>query len=904
MEVINLGGKWKVSLDNESKIDAVLPGTLDENGIGYADKSASKLYQDENYVENASLSGADVIATRFTRKNTFEGVASFSRIFDQNLSQDKRVFLEAERARILKLYIDEKGVKALRGTLSTPYCFEVTGLINKGSEIKILSDNSYEGLPHDNIVYSSAATDETQTNWNGITGYLRLRLEDHSFIEKINVYVGEKAHIRAYISSDRDAEAKLVLQSVAFLQKIEKAVSLKPGTTEVEISDIALNNVQKWDEYAGNLYILEADLETEAYKAHYETRFGVRDFGDDGKGHLSLNGRRIFLRSEANCCVFPETGHPPVTVTEWKKVIKIYMGYGINCLRFHSHCPPEAAFEAADELGILMQPELSHWNPVDAFSDPIAQRYYEKEAMEILYQYASHPSFVMMTFGTELQANDTGMEYMHGLMDRCRSYDSTRLYAIASNAFYGEKGCDAQSDFYTSMMYKNRPLRATFDGMRGYLNNEYPNAKRNYDDSMKDLRKDFKKPVFSFEVGQFEVLPDFDEIAEFKGISRPDNYSLIQNKVIENGLEDSWKKRVEATGELSLLCYREEVEGALRTEDFSGISLLGLQDFPGQGTALVGMLNSHLQSKPYSFAKPERFKAFFRRVLPMVYLDKYTYTRGERIQAKVKLANYSASEVSAKLEYKLVSKNADKEICLFSHESDKTIDCPCGQLSDIGEIDISLESINSNQQLEIQVLFGENSNSYPVWVYAENGKTVNKTQEIYETKELNDEAIAVLEQGGVVYLSPDSTKDMLPNSIKSTFSTDFWSVGTFASQEGSMGLLIDDAHPIFKDFPTDCHTNYQWWIMASQRAVILPKEIKSIVTVMDSYAYMRNMALLLEFKCLKGKVLFSTMGLQNLQQYPECRALQASIYRYMDSEDFTPSQEIDVDCLKKVLSEK
>ena len=125
--------------------------------------------------------------------------------------------------------------------------------------------------------------------------------------------------------------------------------------------------------------------------------------------------------------------------------------------------------------------------------------------------------------------------------------------------------------------------------------------------ALDELHKKYRKPVFSFEVGQFEVLPDFRELDEFHGVTDPANYRLIRDRVLERGLEDEWARRVSASGELARLCYREEIEAAMRTRDMSGISLLGLQDFPGQGTALVGMLNAHLEPKPYPFAQPEAF---------------------------------------------------------------------------------------------------------------------------------------------------------------------------------------------------------------------------------------------------------------------------------------------------------
>ncbi|MBP3195916.1 MAG: hypothetical protein J6N21_02805 [Butyrivibrio sp.] len=914
---ISLKGNWKVVLPDESEYSAALPGTLDTNEIGYEDKPVGKLYQDENYVENEALSEAKVIATRYTRKHTFEGKAEFIKVWDKQVPEDKRLFLKAERARVLYLFIDGKEVTALSGSISTPYVFEVTDLLHKGAEIKIVSDNSYENLPHDNIVYSSAATDETQTNWNGILGEFGIEIKEKAFIENVRVYPRRSENsaswildVEAKIDSLADFEGKLFLDFEEISQKKEIEVEGKAGKTSIKASVLVdVPEELLWDEFHGKLIHLNCTfMILNGMSGEEDTcgvSFGIRAF-EDIDGHLCINGRRVFLRSEANCAVFPETGHPPVDVEAWKKIIATYMGYGVNCLRFHSHCPPEAAFYAADELGVLMQPELSHWNPVDAFSDEKAVSYYSKELKEILNVYANHPSFVMLTFGNELQAKKDGMEIVHRLLRLCHDMDKTRLFAFASNAFYGEKGADDKSDFYTAMRYNGLAMRATFDGMQGYLNNEYPDAKHDYSETVAKIREDFKKPVFSFEVGQFEVLPDFKEISEFHGVTSPKNIELIRENVAKKGFLSDWEKRVEATGELSLIGYREEVEAALRTEDYSGISLLGLQDFPGQGTALVGMLGSHLKSKPYGFADPSRFKSFFTDVLPLVYLDKYTYSEDEEIVAKVKLANYSKNDVKGKLSYTLRKckdiGSRGEYVSIFEDASEEEVVCKCGELTEVGKakIDLTKLCLKENTELELTACVGSFINTYRIWVYVDESLIPVKPEGIYETANLDDKAKKVLEEGGTVFFAPESTKEALPNSIKSTFTTDFWSVGTFASQEGSMGLLIDDSHPLFKDYPTAFHTDYQWFMQSSQRALILPAGIKSIVTVMDSYAYLRNMGMMLEFNCLGGKIFISTMNLQNLKDYPECRALLTSVYRYISSEEFVPKQDISYEKLLEI----
>lgn len=431
--------------------------------------------------------------------------------------------------------------------------------------------------------------------------------------------------------------------------------------------------------------------------------------------------------------------------------------------------------------------------------------------------------------------------------------------------------------------------------MTGYLNQEYPDARHDFHASMEKIRKDYNKPVFSFEVGQYEVLPDFGELELFQGISDPVNLRLIEERVKKAGLQENWTAYVEATGELSLLGYREEVEAAMRTGELSGISLLGLQDFPGQGTALVGMMNSHLQPKPYDFARPERFRAFFRDCLPLVLLEKYTYTAGEVLRADVLVANYGKKDLEGKLEYVL------EEVCGSGQREwgklSDHVSCPRGVQTLAGTLEIPLGFVDYPVRLDLKVRVGETGihteNSYPVWVYPE--VTPHCPASVHEARGFDGQAREVLAAGGTLYLTPPSDREHLPRSIQAQFTTDFWSVGTFRQQEGGMGQMIDRTHPIFARFPTESHSNWQWWTMAVQRAVILPRPMKCVITQMDSYAYLRPMAQLVEFRCGGGKVLLSSMGLQDLQQYPEARALLDAIYGYLGSEAFAPVQELTVE---------
>lgn len=946
---ILLNGKWHVVLEDGTTGQMDLPGTLDENGIGHRDVGANQWHPDAVLGNAAGEIDKDApIATRFTRRHTYEGEARISRKITVPDYGTDRLFVLAERARALRLLVDGEACAVFRqGTLSTPYIFELTGAAPGEHEFTFLSDNSYPGMPKAAIYYSSAATDETQTNWNGILGECSMYTRPQNFIDSLRVYPRavkkeEKNKAGGYVldvcvelapgAKKVYKDAKIILQSEALAageledtQTLTEIISYSgeglaeagtdkeenPKTMEIWFRDLPLReNVKLWDEDEGNLYEMAVTLDNGmsaedkgGSTAECRTRFGIRSFGDKGSGRLALNGRAIFLRGEANCAEYPETGHPPMTIPEWKEMLLKYRSYGINFVRFHSHCEPEAAFAAADELGMLLQPELSHWDPKDAFGTEESYRYYRAELVDLLKTYANHPSFVMLTLGNELQAQDEGRERMRELVRTAKRMDPTRLYANGSNAFYGEEGCDPESDFYTSQSCKDVVIRGTFSGMRGYLNENYPSADRTYDEAMAEIRKEYQKPVFSFEVGQFEVLPDFEELESFHGISDPVNLKLIKKRVEERGLLPTWEKYVEATGELSRLAYREEIEAAMRTRELSGISLLGLQDFPGQGTALVGMMNSHLEPKPYDFARPERFREFFQECRILVKLPHYTYEAGERLIAEVEAANFGKENIEGVFCWTLAGKKSvsengncepaeikSKNTVIATGEDTEITICRPGSYTEVGSLDIPLDFVEKNTALTLKVRIGDSISAYPIWVYRKT--TPVCPENVYETRAFDMKTREILQNGGRVYLSPDADKESLPNSIKTQFTTDFWSVGTFADQEGGMGQLIDTEHPIFKEFPTDFHTDWQWWIMATKRAVILPHPMKTIITEMDSYAFLRPMAQMIEFRCLKGKVLLSTMELHKSQQYPEVRALQASIYTYLSGENFEPAEEI------------
>lgn len=884
MNYIDLSGAWQVSLPNTPPKNAVLPGTLDTNNIGKQ--------EDAN------------IATRLTRKHTYEGEAIFTKKVNfSSLSKNERLFFEVERARCLRLKVNGKEVPPfIQGTISTPYVFEITKFVQEENTFEALSDNSYPGLPYKAILHSSAATDETQTNWNGLLGFIRIRREPLNFISSFLLHTeGDQAKISINLSSTVDDKGEVLIKSEAFTNELRIPFQIeKDSETRISAQIHLRKEALLWDEYDGNLYRAEASIGSCGTK---KILFGIRDFGTNENFRLTLNNRPIFIRSEANCCEFPETGHMPLTVPEWIKVLETFKSYGVNFMRFHSHCPPDAAFTAADQMGILMQPELSHWNPFTAFEDEESYIYYKYEIQQILSTYGNHPSFVMLSYGNELSANERGHQRMDELLYMAKKQDPSRLYANSSNAHLGNIGPDKESDFCTAQIAKDWiPLRGTFAGgkdaeMHGEINDLSPSTLLNYDKGVAYVQENFKQPVFGFEVGQFEILPDFSEIDDFKGITKPRNYEIIRENAKEKGFLPQWEAFVEASGELSLISYREEIEAVLRTRGMSGISLLGLQDFPGQGTALVGMLNAHLKPKPYDFAKPEKFREFFTATLPLLLMPKYTYFQNEKFEAEIKLAHYGKETISAPLIWRI--KNSTSSEIMAEGKLVENSYAP-GDLHVVGKIQTDLNFSDKAEKYDIQLTIGAFENNYSIWIYPV--KEIKKSDTVLVAEKIDNAVIVALEEGKNVFLSPKATPEALPKSIPGQFTTDFWSVGSFPGQAGGMGCLIDTAHPALQEFPSESYVNWQWWAMTKKgRPVILPRKIKPIITVMDCYSRLKHMGLLFEAKVGNGKILFSSMGLLENKERPEVNTLIDNLLSYMNSSEFQPTTQLELADIQELI---
>jgi hypothetical protein len=670
--------------------------------------------------------------------------------------------------------------------------------------------------------------------------------------------------------------------------------SATPSAPEL---NIPLASAPAWDEFHSNLIQLTADLRAGDYSDGRTITFGLRDFASSGK-QFTINGRTTFLRGKHNACVFPLTGYPPMDVAGWIKYLRTCQDFGVNQIRCHTFVPPDAAFTAADQLGIYIQPELPFWGD---FNDGVKQAL-EPEALSILKCYGNHPSFVMFTMGNE---NRGSRAVIASLVDELRAADPRHLYAQGSNAFLWDPILPPGDDFLISARVKanesapSLPVRGSFadlDAHDGHVQYGPPNTMTDYSASIASI----PRPVVGHEVGQYTVYPDFREIAKYTGVTRAMNLEHFRDRLKSTPMFDQADDFFRASGALAETCYREEIESALRTPNFGGFQLLDLQDFPGQGTALVGILDAFMDSK--GIVTPQQWRQFCSPIVLLGRFKKYIWTTDESFSVEIQLAHYGEKDLaSAVLDWQITAESG----ATLSSGKLPPIDLPQGGLRDVGSLTIPLSTLPSPARYSLNLSLENTAiqTSYPLWIYP---PSVDLTAPANVTiaRSLTRAAFSSLAAGGNVLLIADRSRPLV-HSVGGGFATDFWCWPMFHNKPGTMGLLCDPSNPALKYFPTEFHSNWQWFDIAlhSQPVVLneLPADFRPDVQVIDNMERVDRLGLVFGLRVGPGKLLVCASDLLSMQSDPAARQLLRSLLQYTASPDFSPTASVAPDRLQELL---
>ncbi len=880
---IDLSGKWNFLLtdvpDSLRKMAVAegtlhLPGTLDSNNAG---------------IKNPISTSTDNPARKFT----YTGRAVYSRnVTVPETAAGKRIMLNLERTRPASVKVD--GVDAgFRSPISATQQFDLTSFLTPGDHLIEITVDNGDAIPPAVRNSSHACTEATQTNWNGITGDLFLEIIEPANISSVKLTpdVAGKAFIVEGMVAREGIEEPLTLTVSG--NGVTKYKTLLPNDGDEFSIYLPLGaNARLWSEWDPELYDITLTLsDLNGKKLDSVTkRSGLREFSTSD-GNFTINGELTFLRGRHDACVWPLTGYAPTDIESWRRYFAILKEYGINHVRFHSWCPPEACFAAADEAGIYLQPELTIWGEIDKDQKPLLD-FLDADMEAIISQYGHHPSFTMFAIGNELWG-DTAI--MKDYIDKAREMQPGLLATYGSNIYLGYQGDIPGEDFLVTCRVGNGEgfsthTRASFSfadaDNGGIMNSTYPNTVMNFSDAISLS----SVPVVGHETGQYQIYPDFKIIEKYKGVLRPDNFNEFKKRAEEAGTLRKAKKFARASGEWASRLYKADMEMNLRTPGMGGFQLLDIQDYPGQGTALVGILDPFMDSK--GLITPEEWKESCSDLTVLAELPRLTYTGGENLEFDIVTADYSDYDLTGSA-IEWVLPFASGHLSASSGKGVRNQD----------KVNVALPSVKAPTQMQLALSIADKdghkkaSNHYDIWVYPKDLKSVkgvNVTSDLAE-------AIALLEKGKKVILFPDSAT-VASTTLPPLFQTDYWNYRMFLSicnnvgripSPGTLGLLIDDEHPAFNSFPTGSHTDWQWFdIVSHSRPLIidrLPATIDPIIEPIDNIDRNYRLALMLECNVGKGKLLLSMTDLDAILSTPEGRWFRQSLEQYVASKDFKPS---------------
>ena len=872
-KTINLSGTWDFQLDRSGSSNASqkyddtikLPGSMLTNGKGdlpsIDTKWTGSLYDSSYYynpyMEKYRHTGSIKFPFFLTPEHYYVGYAWYRHNAEiPRMWKKNRVILFLERPHIeTTVFVNGKEV-GHQMSLSVPHEYDITDYVKFGKNnsiaIKIYNGIENVGVGQD----SHSVTDQTQGNWNGIVGKIELRSQKSIFT-------------------------------------VKTFPDLTTGNVKVLVNDkeynLKIDNPQPWSEFTPILYTRSIVYRGDTIPV----TFGFRKIEVKGRD-IMLNGRPIYVRGTVENCNFPLTGYPPTDVESWKKIIQKCKDYGINTMRFHSYCPPEAAFIAADSLGFYLQPEGPSWpnHGVKLNHGQHIDQYLTEETKKICDYYGNHPSFVMMAAGNE-PAGDW-VTWCNNWVNTMKEYDNRHIYCGASVG--GGWAWDNLSEYHVKggargLDWDHNAPQCTDD----YFSQiEYP---RNYKG-----KEPNNSPIIAHEQGQWCAFPDFKERSLYTGPYKAKNFDIFEDLLNKNGMASQAEKFLYASGKLQVTAYKYEIERNLRTKDYSGFLLLGLNDYSGQGTALVGPLNVFWKEKGYVDSK--QWKEFCGDIVPLAKFPKFVFQNTDTLNIPIEVYNASEGEIKdADIVYSIVDKDMHNDIIAKYNATIKY-----GKNNEIRPISQQLNGIKTPSKLTLKVSVNGNTNEWDFWVYPAKVE-MPKTKDIYITDTLDSKAIKILTNGGKVLITAGE-KIRYGNDVKQTYLPVFWNTSWFKMRPPhTTGAYIMNNHPIFKDFTTDSWQNINWWELVNKAQVMnlqeFPEEYQPIYQPIDTWHVSRKLGMIVEANVLKGKLLMTTFDINNnLNKRIVARQLRKSILEYMSSNEFKPEITLDIKVIRDLFEKE
>ncbi len=647
-------------------------------------------------------------------------------------------------------------------------------------------------------------------------------------------------------------------------------------------------------------------------------RFGIRKLSKRDN-ILLLNNRPYYLRGYSVGRGDPLEGMIPVSKEYYLKQFRLAKDYGFNHVRYHSMTPPPEAFEAADEVGILLHVEL----PVmfTGWLMPSADLL-RREMERILLAHRNHPSLFAVALGNEFNLHrdfDTEMEKSAFLTTVEDLHRLGRRLAphifIMSNAGYPLFPSDLIASY-----------KGTIAGV----------------------------PTLKHESGGYhDSLPDIDLAERFTGVLNSDQLAERGRWVEENGLKAIYPTLRKHSERLQQMVRKWHFERVRSIPEFSGYQFWLLIDSPAdhyQDSWEDGLLNYFGEPKAITRQEMQQINAPTVVLIGSGVEDRAFWAdRGKTVDLSI--SHYSSKDLQkARLDWKL--KLEGKTLHQGTAEN---IRIRTGQVKYVTTASIPPLALERATRLELWVELKEDdfrqTNHWSFWAFPNTvleraqglislkGVRSDYLKQRYpfltESSRISPEAMLViasrldwsvfdyLRRGGRVFLMVE------PNQFDEQVATDY-----FPFMGKSIGTYVDPKHPALVNYPHQGYCDLQFFdLLEGGTALRIPESAELWMTSVggdlgqgrrdrrvaeritpivwglqnrggSSGGGYRRLAWLSETGVGEGKLLICTLRLrENLDDArPATVYLFDTLLRYALSPDFAPAGSISEEELSGLLT--
>jgi beta-galactosidase len=500
----------------------------------------------------------------------------------------RRVFLCVRRAyRYTDASVNGKRVGEYEGFCS-PFEFDITDALNFGQTNRLVLGVDNRPRPGRDTL----GTGNLYGNWGGIGGAVYLEARSPVWLDDVFVMprIGESlAVFRIQVKNPGGASSLAVRARITPWSESDPPASpvgaaqtplagagAGAGTGEVSLDlPVPIARLRLWTPEEPYLYVANVQLWSGTNVLdETRVRFGMREITAVGR-KLFLNGKPLYLSGYGDDATEPITGMLPADKAVYRHRLSLMRSLGFNFVRHHSCVPHDEYFDAADEAGMLVQPEAGlaytgFWGT--------GHRLFEREWPHIIRAFRNHPSIWAWCMGNELFLNQLPQRAANG---SDRGITRPQALELLERAYRQAKELDPTRLVHASDGGTPQPFTDVLSSGSG-------------DQSA--------KPFLLHEYGTYCCsLPDFSLIPRLNGVIRPLTYERAEAYVREHGLAGVYPALLRGSLLMRAEAQKYYIESAKASGSNSGYSFWLGVDFPDspEGCWDEGMLNQLWEPKPY-----------------------------------------------------------------------------------------------------------------------------------------------------------------------------------------------------------------------------------------------------------------------------------------------------------------